>query len=152
MIGFLESRMCPSICEYVTGGILSCHSEDDYIQGFRVTSEGFEGCRDDEDKALNAARAFILEFLRPHVSDLRAGKDFEVLFRRTCGALGLVSLWLALIPFKFYRCHLDDAERASEDADAEKAVEEAFRKMRRERHRQRREAAVRAAAAAATGI
>ena len=85
-----------------------------------MTSEGFEGCRDDEDKALNAARAFILEFLRPRVSDLRAGKDFEdfeVLFRRTCGALGLASLWLALIPFKFYRRHLDDAERAAEDAE-----------------------------------
>jgi hypothetical protein len=123
MITFLKSHMCPSLCAYVTGEILSGRKES-YIQGFRVISEGFEGCRDDEDKALNAARALILEFLKPRVSDLRTGKDFEVLFRRKCGALGLASLWLALIPFKFHRRLLDDAERTAERTaeDAERAL------------------------------
>jgi hypothetical protein len=163
------------MCAYVTANILDCR-KDDYIQGFDVTSEGFEGCKDDEDRALNAARGLILEFLRSRVSDLGAGKDFEdfedfeVLFRRMCGVIGLVSLWLAFIPFRIHRGRpLCAAGRASEDADAEKAVEEAFRKMRRERHRQRREAreaavreaavreaavraAAAAAAAAATGV
>ena len=109
LIGYLIPRLCPGLCDGVAGHMLSGGA---YIEGFRLTSEGFEGGRDAEDKAFKVARICILEFLRPIVLDIGPSGGFEVLFRRTCVAIGLVDLWLRLVPFRFDRVHLSSAGRA----------------------------------------
>lgn len=128
LAGYLTDRVCPEFCEdAVSGNLIYVDNSWDYTHGFDIFSHDYEGRRDDEDKALNVAHCLILDFLRQHVSDIRGGGGFEVLFRRACVALGLTKLWLALVPFRYHRIHLSAAKRAAEDA--ERAAEDAERTL-----------------------